>query len=37
MYDMALRKSAAMETPINAGEQTISVFVTARWQFVPQR
>jgi uncharacterized protein YggE len=37
MYDMALRKSSAMETPINAGEQTISVFVTARWQFVPPR
>lgn len=37
MYEMAaLRKGAAMAepTPITPGEQTVSVFVTARWQFV---
>lgn len=30
-----LRKSAAaMDTPINPGQQTVTVFVNARWQFV---
>lgn len=41
MYDMSMmaRKSeaAAMPTPVNPGEQTINVYVNARWQFVPGR
>ena len=40
MYDMVMasRKLAQAEpTPVNPGLQTVSVFVTARWQFVPQR
>jgi len=40
MYDMAMvsRKSeAAVPTPVNPGEQTVSVYVNARWQFVPGR
>lgn len=40
MYDMSMmaRKAevAAAPTPINPGEQTINVFVNARWQFVPR-
>lgn len=36
MYDMARVKTmqAAEPTPINPGQQTVSVFVNARWQFV---
>jgi len=39
MYDMAMmaRKEAAAPTPVNPGEQTVSVYVNARWQFVPVR
>jgi uncharacterized protein len=40
MYDMAVmaRKSeVAAPTPVNPGEQTINVYVSARWQFVPGR
>lgn len=38
MFDMAARGKAAMAepTPINPGQQTISVFVSARWRFVPR-
>lgn len=38
MYDMAMRKGvAAMEqTPVNPGLQTVSVYVSARWLFVPR-
>lgn len=34
---MARVASDAVETPIEAGEQTVSVFVSARWAFVPGR
>jgi uncharacterized protein YggE len=36
MFDMAARGKVAMAepTPINPGQQTVSVFVTARWAFV---
>lgn len=41
MYDMGMMARAASEkavpTPVNPGEQTINVFVSARWQFVPGR
>ena len=40
MYDMAMvrgKVAQAEPTPMNPGLQTVSVFVTARWQFVPQR
>lgn len=40
MYDMsamARKLDAAVPTPVNAGDQTVTVFVTARWQFVPGR
>jgi uncharacterized protein YggE len=39
MYDMAVmaRKEAAVPTPVNPGEQTINVYVSARWQFVAGR
>ena len=40
MYDMAvLRKQsmAAEQTPVNPGQQMVTVFVNARWQFVPAR
>jgi uncharacterized protein YggE len=39
MYDMAAmsRKAEAVPTPVNPGEQTINVYVSARWQFVPGR
>ena len=38
MFDVAARGKAAMaeQTPINPGQQTVNVFVTARWQFVPR-
>jgi Uncharacterized conserved protein len=38
MYEMAsMRKSVgvAEPTPISPGQQTVNVFVTARWQFIP--
>ena len=39
MFDVAARGKAAMaeSTPINPGQQTINVFVTARWRFVPRQ
>jgi uncharacterized protein len=39
MYDVAMRASSAkaVPTPVNPGEQTVSVYVNARWQFVPGR
>lgn len=39
MYDMAAMRGKAMQaepTPVNPGLQTVNVFVTARWQFVPR-
>lgn len=38
MFDMAARGKVAMaeQTPINPGQQTITVFVSARWRFVPR-
>jgi uncharacterized protein YggE len=38
MYEMAMRAKSAIQadpTPINPGQQTVSVYVTARWRFVP--
>jgi uncharacterized protein YggE len=41
MYDMSMMarkaEAAAVPTPVNPGEQTINVFVSARWQFVSGR
>jgi uncharacterized protein YggE len=39
MYDMAARGKIAQaeSTPMNPGEQTITVYVAGRWQFVPGR
>lgn len=40
MYDMAQMRGAVAKsepTPINPGQQTINVFVSARWQFVQNR
>lgn len=41
MYDMAmLRRGAAVaneQTPVNPGQQTVTVFVSARWAFVASR
>ena len=39
MYDMAMARKAeaAVPTPVNPGEQTVSVYVSARWLFVPGR
>ena len=39
MYDLSARAKMAQAepTPINPGEQTVSVYVNARWQFVPGR
>ena len=39
MFDMARSKMAGMqiETPVNPGQQTVSVFVTAKWKFEPTR
>jgi uncharacterized protein len=41
MYDMSMMarkaEAAAVPTPVNPGEQTINVYVSARWQFVPGR
>jgi len=38
MFDVAARGKMAMaeQTPINPGQQTVNVFVTARWAFVPR-
>lgn len=38
MFDVAARSKVAMaeQTPINPGQQTVTVFVTARWAFVPR-
>lgn len=40
MYDMAVRgRAASMQaeaTPVNPGQQTVTVFVTARWKFEPR-
>jgi uncharacterized protein YggE len=37
MYDMAMvRGAVAQATPVNPGEQTVSVYVSARWQFIPR-
>ncbi|CAN5145533.1 SIMPL domain-containing protein [soil metagenome] len=38
MYDMAVRSKSAMQaepTPVNPGQQTVTVYVTAKWRFVP--
>jgi uncharacterized protein YggE len=39
MFDMAQRAKTAMAeaTPINPGQQTINVFVSARWRFLPRQ
>jgi uncharacterized protein YggE len=38
MFDLSAQRKVAMaeQTPINPGQQTVNVFVTARWQFVPK-
>lgn len=38
MYDLTAQRKVAMaeQTPINPGQQTVNVFVTARWQFLPK-
>ena len=38
MFDLASRAKVAMAepTPINPGQQTVTVFVTARWAFIPK-
>jgi uncharacterized protein len=38
MFDLAAGRKAAMaeQTPINPGQQTVNVYVTARWLFVPR-
>lgn len=38
MFDIAARTKSVMAepTPINPGQQTVTVFVTARWAFVPK-
>lgn len=38
MFDVAARGKVAMaeQTPINPGQQSVNVFVTARWGFVPR-
>jgi hypothetical protein len=39
MFDMASSRKVAMAepTPINPGQQTVNVFVTARWRFIPRQ
>jgi uncharacterized protein YggE len=40
MYEVSMRAGSAgkaVPTPVNPGEQTVSVYVNARWQFVPGR
>ena len=34
---MAKSAASAAPTPVNPGDQTVSVFVTAKWQFLPGR
>jgi hypothetical protein len=36
MFDLAMRGKVAMaeQTPINPGQQTVNVYVSARWLFV---
>ena len=38
MFDMAASRKVAMaeQTPINPGQQTVNVYVTARWQYLPK-
>lgn len=40
MYEMAMQRSKVMDaqapTPVNPGQQTVTVFVTAKWQFIPR-
>jgi uncharacterized protein YggE len=38
MFEMAVRAKSAMQaepTPVNPGQQTVTVYITARWRFVP--
>ena len=38
MYDMAIRAKSSMQaeaTPVNPGQQTVTVYVQARWRFNP--
>ena len=38
MYDMAIRSKSAMQaesTPVNPGQQTVTVYVQAKWRFTP--
>jgi hypothetical protein len=37
MYDMAIRSKTAMqvETPVNPSLQTVTVYVQAKWRFIP--
>lgn len=38
MYEMAMRSKAAVQaepTPVSPGQQTVTVFVTAKWRFTP--
>jgi uncharacterized protein YggE len=37
MYDMAIRSKSVMqvETPVNPGQQTVTVYVQAKWRFNP--
>jgi hypothetical protein len=40
MFDMAMARgkvAQAEPTPINPGLQTVTVYITARWQFVSGR
>jgi uncharacterized protein YggE len=39
MFDLAARGKMAMaeQTPINPGQQTVNVFVSARWRFIPRQ
>jgi uncharacterized protein YggE len=39
MFDLAAGRKVAMaeQTPINPGQQTVNVYVTARWMFVPRQ
>jgi uncharacterized protein YggE len=39
MFDMMAKRTmaAAEATPVNPGQQTVTVFVTARWKFLPTR
>lgn len=40
MYNMAARSKSVMqevETPVNPGQQTVTIFVQAKWQFNPAR